>query len=340
MKVNPLALAVDLLPALSGKEKEKVFASLSSVEEFARLTQGEIERMIGRIIPRARLSPAEALKAAEKEVRLCEAKGISVCRRGERLYPPLLGETFDPPFLLYYIGNLEPKEPRFFVSVVGTRHPTLEGSRAAYLLGCDAVQEGGVVVSGLARGIDGAAHKGAVDAGGPTWAVLGSGLCELYPRHHRRLAIRIVEAGGALISEYAPSVPARKHHFPERNRIIAGCTRGTVVVEAPARSGALITAQYALDEGRDVFVHGDLLSSPQGEGVRALADSGAKAVGGIADILEDWGIPSQREAPADGGGGSRTGDRGRPGETVARLMEAELEGHILRHGGSIIKRKP
>jgi DNA processing protein len=170
---------------------------------------------------------------------------------------------------------------------VGTRVPTEAAKQAAFALGRDLAAAGVVVVSGLARGIDGQAHRGAVEAG-LTVAVLGNGIDTVCPGGHEGLARKILATGGALVSEYGPGEPAFGYRFVERNRIISGLARSVVVVQAPARSGALITADFALDQGRDVVVHEAGLEGDRGAGTRALAVQGAPVVKTVADVLALW----------------------------------------------------
>jgi DNA processing protein len=205
-------------------------------------------------------------------------------------YPPILARIHDPPFLLWVKGNLAVL-PGPAVAVVGSRSATEYGLEVARRLGNDLAASGVVVVSGLARGIDAAAHRGALDAGGPTVAVLGSGVDVIYPPEHRRLAGE-VETGGAIASELAPGTGPRRSQFPARNRLISGLSLAVVVIEAPERSGSLITARFALDQGRDVLaVPGSVLTGTH-RGSHALLRDGAKLVESVDDILEEIGVPA------------------------------------------------
>jgi DNA processing protein len=206
-------------------------------------------------------------------------------------YPPLLREIYDAPLLLYVRGAL-PDTGLPSVSIVGTRKPDSRSVAAAFSLAAELALASVAVVSGLARGIDRAAHEGASRAGGTTIAVLGSGVDRVYPEHHRELAERIVASGGGLVSEYPPGTPPLRYHFPERNRIISGICRSTVVVTAPEKSGALITADYALEQGRDLFVHRAGLSSHASgvsDGTIRLEEAGAPVIEHSSDLFELWG---------------------------------------------------
>jgi DNA processing protein len=199
-------------------------------------------------------------------------------------YPPLLRALPDPPLYLYLLGDLTETERS--VSVVGSRSPTTYGMAAARELSEELSRAGYTVVSGMARGIDTAAHGGALEAGGRTIAVLGSGLLHLYPRENRRLAIRIAERG-AVVSEFPLQARPEAHHFPIRNRIISGISRGTLVVEAGRKSGALITARLALEQNREVFAVPGSIRSAQSYGAHLLIKGGAKLVESARDILEE-----------------------------------------------------
>jgi DNA processing protein len=173
---------------------------------------------------------------------------------------------------------------------VGTRRPSPAAAAAAYSLGKEFGLSGVPVVSGLALGIDALAHRGNIEAGAPAVAVLGCGPDQMYPLSNRDLARRILSGGGALVSEYPPGTGVRKWNFPARNRIISGLSRLVVIVEAPESSGALITASFALEQGRDLVVARAGVSSSRGQGTARLAEDGAGVIGSAAEILEEWGL--------------------------------------------------
>lgn len=284
-----LDLAVSLIPRLSPREKALLARACETEAGFFALGRLEIELALGRPL-RGALWDAEALAAqAAQTAEACRRLGVGWVSLRDPGYPPLLRETWDPPLVLFYRGALpDPQKP--LLAVVGTRRPSGEGLREAYTLARDCARAGVGIVSGLALGVDALAHRGAVEGGGPTAAVLASGLDRVYPASNRPLARRIVEQGGALISEYPPGAAPERWHFPARNRIIAGLARGTALVEAPERSGALITARYALEQGRDLWVCARGLASPQGAGLRLLHAAGAPAAASARDILADWGF--------------------------------------------------
>jgi DNA processing protein len=205
---------------------------------------------------------------------------------GERDYPALLNTVADPPVGLFVRGTV-PTAPA--VAVVGSRRSSAYGRQVARMLGGELATGGVAVVSGMARGVDAAAHAGALDAGGPTVAVWGTGPDRVYPPEHRRLAEAIARSG-ALVTEYPPATPPRRYHFPERNRIVAGMTRAVVVVEAAARSGALVTARLALDEGREVLAVPGSILSELSAGPNALLRLGARPVLAASDVAAALGL--------------------------------------------------
>jgi DNA processing protein len=203
-------------------------------------------------------------------------------------YPAPLLQSADPPLALWLQGRPEALQPPS-LAMVGSRQASAEGLDNARAFSAELTRKGLCIVSGLALGIDAAAHEGALGAGGLTLAVLGHGLDTVYPSQHRALAARI-EAGGALLSEHAPGVAPIKQNFPLRNRIIAGLARGTLVVEAAPQSGSLITARLAAEAGREVFAVPGSIHSPQSRGCHQLIQQGAKLVQSAQDVLDELGL--------------------------------------------------
>jgi DNA processing protein len=199
-------------------------------------------------------------------------------------YPVLLKDIHKPPSELQVAGTLVTDRPT--VAIVGSRKPTEYGEMIAYRLSADLARAGFIIVSGLAYGIDAIVHRAALEAGGITWAVLGSGLDKLYPARHASLAREIIREGGAVISEYPAGTPPLKHHFPARNRIIAGISLATIVPEANAKSGSLITAQLALEENRLVGAVPGPITSERSVGPHALLKQGALLVTSAGDICQ------------------------------------------------------
>ncbi|MFP4565463.1 MAG: DNA-processing protein DprA [Spirochaetaceae bacterium] len=329
------AVAVSHLTFLRGQEKRVLYRSVPSLDALLRLSRDDIGDLIGRPLKTRGWDPARLGPRVARDVAFLEQRRVSLLTFGEPSFPPWLTEIYDPPFLLFVVGNPVPSG-RTMLAVVGTRTPTPEGRTAARALGLEVAAAGVPLVSGLARGIDTAAHRGAVAGRGETVAVLGCGIDMIYPAQNRVLAEEIVLGGGSIISEYPPGTPPRQFNFPERNRIISGLSRGTVVVEAPERSGALITADYALEQGRDLFVHRVAEASPRGAGARALLADGAAGIGGMEDIMREWDLDAahgveawDRErtgAEAEANARPASGYPGAVGVQLALELEAELAG--------------
>ena len=321
-----LPLAVHRAGFLKPKEKLLVAEVVESAEQLRRFGLRELEQTIGRRLRKAVWAPETLLKEAEHDAGYLERNGFSWLTYWSPHYPVLLREIYDAPYLLYIRGQL-PTQGRALLSVVGTREPTGKAKQAAFRLGFEAAGSGVGVVSGLAKGIDGAAHRGALAGKGSTVAVLGSGIDGVYPSTNKKLAVRILQSGGGIISEYPPGTPPLKHNFPARNRIISGMSQVTAVIQCPERSGALITADYALEQGRELVVHRDGMSGYAGGGTRRLAENGAQLINGLSDLggnvqsvytgyIENDYI-EQRDT----------------GKIMAALLEKELTGEISRHYG-------
>jgi DNA processing protein len=306
----------------------------------------------------------EALAAATEAWLAAEPGSRHVLTLGDPAYPAGLLETADPPLLLYAQGRLGllalPS-----IAIVGSRHATPGGLDNARAFAQHLSRSGMVVVSGLAQGIDGAAHEGALDgasdAGGGTIAVVGTGLDRVYPKCHHALAHRISAAAGLMLSEFALGSMPLKSHFPRRNRIFAGLTLGTLVVEAAVQSGSLITARLAVECGREVFAIPGSIHSPQSRGCHRLIKDGAKLVETADDIVQELHLPVRPGAPAASPSKAapaeasplRTAlghdpvtldalsDRlGWPAaELQARLLEMELDGRLVRLPGGLFQRR-
>ncbi|MCL4145207.1 UNVERIFIED_CONTAM: hypothetical protein GTU68_043246, partial [Idotea baltica] len=217
----------------------------------------------------------------------CDENDSDILVQGTSQYPARLNDLPDAPPMLFVRGDIT-TDDQLAVAIVGTRHATHYGLKQAERFGYALAKAGVTVVSGLARGIDAAAHNGALNAGGRTLAVLGSGLGQIYPSEHEGLA-KAVAADGAVISEYAPDAKPRGGMFPQRNRLIAGLSLATLVVEAPDRSGALITARMAGEQGREVLALPGNVTSRASRGCNQLIRDGATLVQTVDDILESLG---------------------------------------------------
>jgi len=283
----PGLLAIARMPFLSGREKILLVDLLDGAVDVSVLCIGALQELTGRSLRGASWEPETWKALAAKDGAFMQASGTRALSYFDEEYPGLLRETARPPFLLYCRGRLpDPGVPA--LAIVGTRYPTGNGLRVSSAFACDAARGGIPVVSGLARGIDSAAHRGSLLGGGPTFAVLGCGIDTVYPRANKELASRIITGGGGLISEYPPGQTPTRWTFPERNRILAGLCRSTVVIEAPSGSGALITASFALEEGRDVYVADACRGGFRSAGSDALAVDGAPGVKDFDEIVADW----------------------------------------------------
>ena len=285
----------------------------------------------------ARLASAEARTTIDRVT----AAGWRWLIPGDDHYPQLLAATADPPLGLFVRGHLDGRPT---VAIVGSRKATPYGLQVARLLGEELGKAGVVVVSGMARGVDEAAHRGALDAAGSSWAVWGTGPDRIYPPEHGRLAEELAERG-ALITEYPPGTPPRRHHFPERNRVLAGLARAVVVVEAAARSGALITARLAMEEGREVLAVPGNIFSELSIGPNTLVRVGARPLLTPRDLFDAIGHqpPEESRSGQDDGllqfmaaGEALTVDEVAAraesvvGEVLGELLELELAGEISR----------
>ena len=296
-------------------------------------------------------APASALRAtAERLLARASVLGVEAVGFGDARYPTLLAEISDPPAVLWVRGKVAALE-RPSVAIVGSRAASPYALEVAERLSAELASRGVTAVSGLARGADSAAHRGALAAGGETVAVLGSGPDVIYPPEHLSLASSIM-ANGAIVTEFAPGTPPRPFHFPRRNRVISGLSLAVVVVEASERSGSLITADCALEQGREVMaVPGNVLTG-RNRGSHGLLRAGAKIVETADDILEELGLTVTSEPHRGRSPATRDSllSSMLPGETydldalearsgltssklLPRLLELELKGSIERVGG-------
>jgi len=223
----------------------------------------------------------------DREMALVDKAGARVLTRGDSEYPALLREIHDPPILLYVLGRLEERDAANGIGIVGTRRASHYAEEAAKKLGYQLAYSGLTVYSGLARGIDTAAHMAAIAANGRTVAILGSGLLHVYPEENRPLAERIASGHGAVISEFPMDTTPSRQTFPKRNRIISGCSFGLLVVEAGINSGALISAREAGEQGRSLYAVPGRIDQPAALGSNRLIQQGAKLVLDAGDILSD-----------------------------------------------------
>lgn len=253
----------------------------------------------------------------QRLLELCADRDVGILRQGATGYPPLLATIHDPPGLLFARGELLACDA-LAVAIVGSRHATAYGKRMAWQLAGGLARAGFTIVSGLARGIDAAAHRGALDAGGRTIAVLGSGVLAVYPPEHEPLAAEVV-ARGAVVSEVPPLEAPARGAFPQRNRLVSGMSLGTVVVEAADRSGALITARLAGEQGREVFAVPGPADGRMSRGCHRLIRDGATLVETADDVIDQLGPLFQPATTA----------AGRPVRAPAELRLDDVERQVL-----------
>lgn len=284
MIVNMVQLFISRIPRLSTSERLLLSELFFTISDLMNLRLKDLEQVLRKQLKGMVYEPLQYRTEVDIILNDIDHTDIEIIYYWDSTYPPLLREIYDPPFLIYKRGGVLDNEfPS--ISVVGTRLASSEAMTAANNLGLEIAALNICLVSGLAAGIDEAAHRGIVKARGKTIAVLGNGIDYIYPKENTALGHEILELGGVILSEYSPGTAPLRYNFPARNRIISGLGRSVVVVEAPEKSGALITAEFALDQGRDVFVHSCSLNSKRGSGCRKLSISGAGIINSAEEII-------------------------------------------------------
>ena len=280
-------LALALTPGLGARQGGKLLQSFGNPEAIFRASLTELEAQRVTAAVAQAIHSGEPLRAAEQELAKVAQAGCRLLSWDEPLYPRLLREIYDPPPLLYVRGNVE-LLARHAISIVGTRRPTPYGNQMAERLARDLAERGMVIVSGLARGIDSSAHKGALaSARGATVGVLGCGMDVVYPKENKKLFAQMAEARGAIITEFPLGAFPAPQNFPIRNRIIAGMALGVVVVEGAQYSGSLITARLAMEFNREVYGVPGNVTQPASFGPNQLIKQGAKLVASWEDVVEE-----------------------------------------------------
>lgn len=274
-------------PELSDRQKLAALDAFGDPEELFYGEQASYAKIEGMTQAGAEALADKNLKQAQTILDSCVEKGIQICTFHDGAYPVRLKNIADPPVVLYYKGNLAGLDASPVIGVVGTRKASVYGLTTARKMGYQIAKCGGILVSGLAEGIDGSAMAGALTAGGEVIGVLGCGTDVVYPVKHRSL-YRDTEQNGCLISEFPPETPPYKWNFPKRNRLISGLSNGVLVVEAPHGSGSLITARQAADQGRDVFVVPGNIDVVTFHGSNALLRDGAIAVSSGWDVVSEY----------------------------------------------------
>ena len=295
---NRLAwLALTLTPGLGPKRILKAAQALPDLSSLFRLSLTELESLNFPAPAAQFLFTGKARTEAERElVRVAEQKG-SILTYDEQDYPEQLKEIFDPPPVLWVLGDVK-QLARPAIAIVGTRHPTPYGTGMAEILARDLATRGMVILSGMARGIDTAAHKGALAAGGSTVAVWGTGVDVIYPKENKSLAENILVSGGTIVSEYRLGTFPAPQNFPKRNRILSGISIGVLVVEAGENSGTRVTARCALEQNRDVYAVPGNVTTKNAWGPNTLIKQGAKLVATWEDVWQE--LPTQVRLQLEG----------------------------------------
>jgi DNA processing protein len=350
--LNPTELT-DLLTLLASRGVSRSIAR--RVVRDTWRAGGSTRDAIDRLRRDRELTPPSK-RTLRDEVELIGRLAVRVVDARDDAFPPLLREIPDAPIALFVSGCASALVSPLAVAIVGSRRATASGQAFTTALARDLAQAKVVIVSGLANGIDGASHRGALEAAGATVAVMGGGHANLYPPRHRHLAARIADAG-ALVSEYPPSTPTYPQQFPERNRIISGLCAAVVVVEATTKSGSLITARMALEQGREVMAVPGAIEGGAHSGCHRLLRQGALLVEGAADVLEGLGLSMEAPAPIRAPSSQRLAhvleamtaptttvhdiveSLGVSVDEVLRaLVELELEGFVTPHRDGYIRR--
>lgn len=280
-----LVLALSYCDFLKTDEKLSLLKSFSSLKEFTSSSIVDISISINRRL-NTKFDIASLEGIAEKAVNVLKFYKIKMIMIEDEDFPYPLKEIPDPPFSIFVRGKL-PECGFNMLSIVGTRYPTGEGIKMALKLGAECASLSLPLVSGLARGIDSFSQRGCVEAGGVSIGVLACGVERVYPKTNARLASKIISGHGCILSEYPPFTEPLKFRFPQRNRIISGLSKSVLVLEAPKKSGALITADFGLEQGRDIFVCKDILHSRKNEGALSLYEDGATAISSISEIISE-----------------------------------------------------
>lgn len=358
-------VALSLVPGLGTQRIRTLLAYLRSPIGVWKATRSQLENvpMIGtKTIDK--ILTFEGHDAVAQQLRAAEKIGARVVTPWDDAFPEALRQIYDPPAFFWMRGDVLPVDVRA-VAIVGTRRCTDYGKQQAYRLARDLVQHDITVVSGLAYGVDRAAHRGALDAGGRTIAVLGSGLKNVYPAKHRPMTDTIADGQGAVLSEYPLFAEGKAGHFPERNRIVSGIALGTVVVQSHAEGGSLITAQMALDQNREVFAVPGKINVSASAGSNALIQQGAaKLVTCAQDILDELRLPEgdhlTRKAAVEHVADSLDGDARAlydvltdtpihldvlcaqtglsPSDALVALLQLEFDGHVRQLAGKQFRR--
>jgi DNA processing protein len=313
-------LALALTPGLGPTRGRKLIEHFGGVEQVFQATLTELEGSGLHAVSAQAIGTGRSIELAQEELVRAAAAGAQIVTLDSPEYPALLRQIYDPPLALYVRGEIGMLSAPG-VAVVGTRHPTPYGIGMAERLACDLAARGLAIFSGMARGVDTCAHRGAINAKGKTAAVFGTGIDVIYPRENRKIADQILALGGALISEFAIGTFAAPQNFPIRNRIISGLALGVLVVEAGEYSGTRITARCALEQNRDLFAVPGNVTNKNSWGPNTLIKQGAKLTATWEDIWEE--LPADVKSRL----GVSAASESESGSAASLFKDAELTPH-------------
>jgi DNA processing protein len=281
-------VALNMTPGIGPRMAARLLEKFGSPENVFRAARSELESL--RLRPESvdSILAKSRFNNAEEELLKVQELGCEILVLDDGLYPTLLREIADPPIVLYVKGDWRAALERPTIAIVGSRRCSTYGQNASTMLARDLAERGITIVSGLARGCDASAHKGALDVKGVTVPVIGTGIDEVYPRDHKRLVSQLLETSGAVVSEFPLGTPPSSQNFPYRNRVISGLSLGVVIVEASEFSGSLITARLALEQGRELFAVPGNITSKNSFGTNFLIKGGAKLVQQWQDIVSEF----------------------------------------------------
>jgi DNA processing protein len=313
-------LALALTPGLGPTKSRRLVEHLGDVAAVFKATLTELEATGIRAAAAQSLGTGRSMELAYEESVRAASAGVHLVSLADAAYPVPLKQIYDPPLVLYVRGDAS-MLARAGIAVVGTRHPTPYGIGMAERLACDLAARGLVIFSGLARGVDAAAHRGAVNAKGKTVGVLGTGVDVIYPKENTRLSDQILSLGGALVSDFALGTPPTPQNFPIRNRIISGISAGVLVVEAAEYSGTRITSRCALEQNREVFAVPGNVTNKNSWGPNTLIKQGAKLVATWEDVWEELPVEIRLALqPSEA-------NESQPGETASLFQDEALGPH-------------
>ena len=322
-------IALNLIPGIGFVRYMALLEHFGSAEAVFAASRSDLEQVprLGRKLAEA-IAAFDAAGELERELAAADKGGVRIFTLSDPDYPEILRDLSDPPLCIYWRGRL-PDRDLPLAAIVGSRRVSSYGARMTSAIAADAAAAGFGVVSGLALGADTLAHQAAVEAQKPTFGVIGAGMVNFYPQDNLELARRMIDCGGAVLSEFPLNFPILRENFPRRNRIVAALCRATIVTEAGLKSGALITARLAAELGREVFAVPGHADNPQAQGCHRLIKEGAGLIESFADVLETLGFGHATEPDLPGFGETELPFSAPPAEVaVMKVLNAEGEADL------------